>query len=428
MVQAENIQAPRAGIGADGLAGNRYARWCVYALVAFPVIDYGLRLPHIHPIGVIWDKVVLLILLVIAIRRFLAGQRPDWFIWQRYAGWYILFTFALMFADMGHPFLAIQGFRSDVYYMLFPFLLPFVVVPRDVIKLLHISVSIAILIAIHGVYQYITKAPIPAMWVDVNEHVRTRVFSVLQSPNELGSYMALMIPITLGLFMYETHRWRKWWYGIGMFFCAATLLFTFTRGAWIAFGLSILLMSIIFERRLLIVLLIFAVIGYFLPPIHHRIADLLSPVYWLKSAQAGRIARWLQAFDNMAQNPLFGVGLGRYGGQVAALYNFGIYSDNYYAKILGESGLVGLVIFLTIHISLMIEFYRKCVKLAKGKARYVALGGMTGLLAVIIHNSVENVFEFGPMVITYFILATLFLIWSRGFSEEEENDAPTLKN
>lgn len=36
-----------------------------------------------------------------------------------------------------------------------------------------------------------------------------------------------------------------------------------------------------------------------------------------------------------------------------------------------------------------------------------------GLLAVVFHNFVENVFEFGPMAFMYFSLATLYLILGR---------------
>ncbi|MCF8565012.1 O-antigen ligase family protein [Alicyclobacillus tolerans] len=416
--------APFAGTAvyseAEGMEQSRITRWIMYALVAYPLVDYALRLPHIHPIGVIWDKVVLLVLALIAMKRWIAGVRPTVFAWQRFAAWYILFALALMFAGLNHPLVAIDGFRTDIYYMLYAFLLPFVVAPKDVPKLLHAAAAIAILIGIHGVYQYITKAPILPGWVDVGEHVRTRVYSVLISPNELGAYMALMTPVVFGLFIYEQRRWTKWMYGIGSLFCLMTLLFTFTRGAWAGLALAVFLVAVIFERRLLILLVAVVVIAFFIPAIQHRFTDLLSPVYYLKSAtQGGRIARWLDAFDHMAPNPLFGAGLGQYGGLVATDFHLGIYSDGFYAKTLGESGIVGLVLFLAMHIALIREVIRKVVRPMQGRAKFVALGGVTGLLAVLFHNSVENVFEFAPMMIMYFNLATLYLIWGNKAATSE---------
>lgn len=395
----------------EGLENSKIARWCVYALFAFPLTDYALRLPHIHPIGVIWDKVVMIALATIALWRWISGYRPKRFLWQKYAIWYMLYGLTLVFAGMSHPIIALEGFRTDVYYMLYTFLLPFVVSPKDTLKLLHVSASVAILIGVHGVYQYITKAPMDPSWADVGEHLRTRVYSVLTSPNELGAYMALMVPIILGLFLYERYKWRKWFYGIGALICFATQLFTFDRGSLLALVLAVFILAIVFKRRLLIFLVAFAVIAYFIPSVHHRFTDLLSPVYLIKSAQGGRIERWLTAFDEMAQSPLFGAGLGRYGGQVASDFHLGIYSDGFYMKTLGESGILGLVLLLSIHISLLRDILQKVIRATEGRSKYIAMGGFTGLLAVVFHNSVENVFEFAPMAAMYFNLATLYLIW-----------------
>lgn len=400
---------------------NRVVKWSVYALTAFPLVDYALR-QFVHPVGVIWDKLVFLILLTVMAFRYTYGFRPARFVWQKFAVYFFVFGFALMLANLSQPMVAIEGYRIDVYYIFFTFLMPFVVGPKDVEKVLYAGAAFAVLVAIHGVYQYITKAPIPASWVDVGENVRTRVYSVLISPNELGSYMALMIPIIVGLAVYETDRWRKWVYRLGLIPCAMTLLFTFSRAAWLSLGLSVVIMAIVFERRLLIVLAIAIVVAFFVPAIHHRITDLFSPVYWIKSAQAGRIAKWQQAFDVMTSNPLFGAGLGHYGGAVASVYHYSLYSDNYYAKTLGETGIVGLTLFIAMHLALMRDLFRR-IRRVSGRRKFVLIGGMTGLLAVLIHNSMENVFEYAPMALSYFLYASVFLIWSQKESSNESFEA-----
>ncbi|WP_238413748.1 MULTISPECIES: O-antigen ligase [Alicyclobacillus] len=410
-----------------GLKHHRVARYAMVLYMAYPIVDYALRLPHIHPIGVIWDVVVLLILAVVALRRWLAGEKPKLFLWQKFAGWYILFCFAMMFSNIGQPILAVQGLRDDIYYMLYTFLMPFVVDEEDVPKLLHVLASTAVLIGANGIYQYVTKAPVPQAFNDVNEHVRTRVFSVLQSPNEMGAFTAMTSPLLISLAIRETNRWRKMFYILGAVFCLASLLFSYTRGAWLAFALSLLITALIFERRLLLILLVVGVVAFFLPSIHHRFADLFSPVYFLKSAEAGRIARWLTAFDHMAANPLFGAGLGHYGGQVAATYRGGIYSDNYYAKTLGESGLVGLVLFAGMQLSLLYELYKKVAKAAWGRDKFLAIGGFAGILAVVIHNFTENVWEYNPMTALYFAFSTLLLIWGYGRFGKEVQDGQNIE-
>ncbi|MCL6444931.1 MAG: O-antigen ligase family protein [Alicyclobacillus sp.] len=413
--------------------GDRLARWSLNLLMAFPLVDFTLRLSPIHPIGVIWDKVVLAILAFVAAQRWLSGYRPSLFAWQKACLLYIVFAFCMMVAGSSHPLIAFDGFRADVYYMLYAFLIPFLIGPKDIYRLLHVAVSVTIIIAVHGVYQYITKAPIPHSWLDVGEHVRSRVYSVIKSPNELGAYMALMMPILAGLFVHERHWLRKLLYGLGILPCFATLLFTFDRGSWLSLVLAVLIAGMLYQRKLLVVLAVFVVMAFFLPPIHHRLTDLLSPVYWEKAAQAGRIQKWLVAVDEFKQHPLFGAGIGRYGGEVASVFHLGTYSDGYYFKVLGESGLVGLALFVVLQVVLLREVAHKVVSPAHGSARFVALGAFTGLLAVALHNIVENVFEFAPMAALYFNLAAIFLVWSRSkevsaFTEASVHSQPAAGN
>ena len=389
-----------------------FIKWAMYALTAFPLIDFGLR--HFVPVlGSIWDKLVLVILLLAAAANYFVGEtRPITVKWPKFATYFIIYGLALVFANFGQPLLVIAGYRIDVYYIFFGLLIPFAIRPKDVDRLLYMASVTAILIGIHGVYQYITKTPVPTAWMDTGEHLRTRVFSVLISCNELGAYMALMLPIIASLVVYETNRWRKWMYGIGFIACGMTLLFTFSRAAWFSLALAFIIVVGFFARRLLIIFPLLAVVAFVIPSIHHRITDVLSPTYWILSARGGRVARWHQAFVFMQRNPLFGVGPGRYGGAMATLHHLSMYSDNYYAKTLGEVGIVGLTLFFAMHITLVRDLWVR-VRITSGRKRIVFLGGLTGLLSVLIHCGFENVFEYAPMSLTYFLVMALFLVWGQ---------------
>ncbi len=400
---------------------NRLVTWCTYGLVTFPVLDNGLRnLPHLHPLGSIWAEVDLLVLAIIAAIRYFQGYRPQWFMWKRMGAWYMLFAIGLTIVGLVKPTIAIEGLRFDIYNLLYVYLLPYVVEPKDVEKFLHVGASIAILIAIDGIYQYITKAPMPASWVDAGNPVRTRVYSVMESPNELADYMALMSPIVLGLCIYTKDKLRKWVYGIGSFFCLVTLVLTYTRSAWIGLFLAALIVSLIFERRLFFIIVVVAIAGFFLPPIHHRITDLFSQTYAIKASAGGRIERWMTAFGIMSTNPLIGQGIGTYGGAVAA--NYGVqYADGYYFKLLGESGLVGMTLFLGLQFSIIRDLIKYSRPILKGRVRYLYLGAFIGLIAVVIHNGTEDVFEYAPSAVSYYVMGSLFFIWVKAHMKPKEN-------
>ncbi|WP_054968887.1 O-antigen ligase family protein [Alicyclobacillus ferrooxydans] len=390
---------------------SSFLRWVVYPLAAFPLINFGLQhwSPALHSI---WNYGVLLCLFVVAAVRYRQGFRPLTVTWTRFAGYYLLLGAGLTFAVFWHPLLTIAGYRIDVLYILVAILIPFAIGSKDITKLLYLMCSVAVLIGLHGVYQYVVKTPVPSAWMDVGEHLRTRVFSVFLSCNELGAYMALMLPVIGGFVLYDTNRTRKWLLGLGMIPCALTLVFTFSRAAWFSLGLAVVIVAIVFERRLLIVLAVLFASSFLVSSVRHRITDLLSPIYWIKSAHGGRVQRWHQAFQAMRGDPLFGAGPGHYGGSLAAYNDFSLYSDNYYAKILGEAGLVGLILFLAMHISLLRDLWSRVQRTA-GRKRLVFLGGLTGLLSVLIHNMFENVFEYPEMSLCYFFLMAIFLVWGQ---------------
>ncbi|MCY0909822.1 MAG: O-antigen ligase family protein [Sulfobacillus thermotolerans] len=393
------------------------------ALVGFPIINYEFSLSFWQPFGSVWDKLVLLFLALIAWRRHRQGRRADGFAWRKYAGWYILYCAALVLVGLKYPVLALNGFSVDVEYIVLGMLLPFVVDSQDIGKYAYGMVSVSILLGVHGVFQYIMKVPIPSSWLDVGEHVRTRVFSVIRSPAELGANMEMMIPFMFAMLLYDRHRVRQWIYFLGGLCCVATLLFTYDRGSWMGFGVSMVVIAVVYERRLLIAFAGLCIIAFFIPSIHHRIADLFNFVYLIKSAQGGRVMLWQTAFNVMSRDPLFGVGLGQYGGSIAASHSLSVYSDNYYAKILGESGLVGLVLFISMHIAIVREIIVTVVRRATGRDRYIALAGLAAVCAVLVHSFVENLFEYSPTALEYFMLVGLLLLWGRTLPAPHSNSA-----
>ncbi|NMA52663.1 MAG: O-antigen ligase family protein, partial [Peptococcaceae bacterium] len=141
-----------------------------------------------------------------------------------------------------------------------------------------------------------------------------------------------------------------------------------------------------------------------IPGIAARIGYLLSPAYLLSSARAGRVARWNVALDKLNNNPLFGEGFGRYGGAVAARHiPSSNYVDNFYLKTAAESGLVGIaayVLLLLSGIRCAMNSYRR---LTDTYLKGLAVGLIVGLLGVLLHNGVENIFEV-PMMASYFWL------------------------
>jgi putative inorganic carbon (HCO3(-)) transporter len=178
------------------------------------------------------------------------------------------------------------------------------------------------------------------------------------------------------------------------------------------------------DRRVFIGFMIIALLSaFFVPQVNSRLTHLFSADYLMKSSNDGRIARWMNSYDIMRNQPFYGAGLGRYGGAVGER-NFGTtYVDSYYFKTLAETGLLGISLYLWIMYSIALSGYR-IWKREKGHTNYYIYGGiLAGLLGVMLHNGVENIFEVPFMNTFFWLLAGLMLSLPYMKKNDEEGGA-----
>ncbi len=397
----------------------RHMKWPLYLLAAFPISDYFL---HIYPWGIIgglWDKLLLIFFAVFVVRAYLMGDRRPLFMTHKMIIYVVVLGFVYVLMDTGYLEVAWAGYRVDYMYMLFALLFPYVVEREDILPLLKFMVFAGFLVALHGVYEYVIAAPIPASWLNLGEHERTRVYSLFGSPNIMGSYMAFIAPTAFGFALYEKHRGKRWFYILAAVFAVMALVFSFTRGAWLAFFVGLIIFTWLADKRLTLAAVIVAVAAFFVPPIHARLDQFLSPVYWAKTVNSGRIARWINAYDQMRNNPWFGAGLGRYGGAVASRFFGVIYVDNYYAKTLAETGLLGLFSYLALLVVYLREVYKVVKTHFKTPLGYVFIGIFSSLIVMVTHNFVEEIFEVPTMNYLFWFAGSMILIYGKGAIKSE---------
>lgn len=304
---------------------------------------------------------------------------------------------------------AIDGWRAVCQFMLWFFVLTRLIENDDDFKTLYfIMCAMATVIAFHGIYQYITKAPMPTQWVAQAEvGVRTRVYSIFGSPNVMGAFLVMTAPMLAGCAYYVKKLWVKcalW--GIVGTLCLATL-FTFSRGAWFGLTVAVVVFSLLVDRKLLLIAgaAILAII-FCVPEISNRIGFLFTSDFAEANATGGRGERWQIGLSLWRPNKLFGFGLGRYGGAIA-MQNQEIdnlkyyYMDNYYLKTLTEMGLLGLVSYVWLLLRNLLWSCRSIFKTRKNKLSVLANGIVAGQLGVLSHSYFENIFEV-PYMNAYF--------------------------
>jgi len=396
------------------------------AVGLYCLIDYALRDVLAVPVlSSVWDEALLLLALLWLI--YLRMRSPQPVLPRANPLDTPVFLFlgvglALMFAVSPFFSISVAGYRATVEYILWFYLLTRLIRnDRDLMTLYLVMVSLAFLIALHGIYQYIVAAPIPSNWIDHAEtSVRTRVYSIFGSPNIMGDYMVLFAPMTAGLAYWFKDRRMKVFCWFAAFCMCFSCLFTMSRGAWLGLVLAVLIFALLVDRRLILLMAIAGLFSLCLPFVVSRLGYLLSPQYAASTANGGRASRWHIALGYLSSaNPFLGFGLGMFGGAVAMqnrVYNWisYFYVDNYYLKILVEMGYTGLTAYILMLLGLLSTGLRSLFRshaAPKESSMYPLCAGMfSGLCGVLLHCYFENIFE-EPYMMAYFWAVAAMVVY-----------------
>ena len=417
----------------DGLHGV-----ILFALSMYVVIDYVLRdLLAVPVLSSCWDECLMLLALGYVFYERLGRKTPlktgcnplDLPVCL-----FISICFILMNVVTPYYSIQISGFRATVQYMLWFFLVTRLVHDnRDFLRVYLALVVLAAVIALHGIYQYIVAVPIPSSWMTHTEtSVRTRVYSIFGSPNIMGDFMTMFAPMAAGLAYYTKNRKLQVLAWICAFCMCFGCLFTMSRGAWMALALAIVIFVVLVDRRLLVLLLAAGCVACTLPFVRSRIGFLFTSDFAEANTSGGRAGRKLVALTLLAQRgKLTGVGLGMFGGAVAMQnqiidHQDYFYVDNYYLKLMIETGYVGLGAFIVTVFSFLANgcraVYRTAQEKKQGLSRLYPLcaGIFAGLCGVLVHCGFENIFE-EPYMMAYFWSLAGLLMWA-GFLREPDRE------
>ena len=426
--------------------------WMLVLFAMYLPLNVFIR-SYIPALSSAWEELFIVAGLGLVLWRALCGQAPGNI--SRASGieifllLYIAAGLILMQLVAPFPYIAVAGFRAQFEYIVWFFIiLRLADGRRDAHILIYAFLAMVFALSLHGIYQFIIGVPIPANWVAQAEiGVRTRVFTIIGSPNIFGSLLVMGAPIAAALIYYVRKPWLKF-----VFLCVTGCiclcdLFTFSRGSWVGLILAIIIFSLFVDKRLLGVMLgAMGGILVMVPTISSRLAYLFTNDYVEASAAGGRSVRWAAGWDLLHDNsPWLGFGLGRFGGAVAmnnqvldktSEFEY-FYMDNYYLKTLVEMGYIGLIAFILCLVCFVLvalkaikqagRYYREDRSLDPlvrnaGNDKLLCVGIFTGLCGVMAHMYFENIFE-EPYMMAYFWGLAAVLVCLGFYSGGSREDA-----
>jgi len=345
----------------------------------------------------LWDELALIFFILLMVLDFSRDYRPK--------RWKIPIALFLLSGIAGVAASGYAGMSTfDGYRLIFqPVLwgIYFIHIfgrERTRAKAVDVLITIGTFISIHAIMQIIFKVPMRGNWVDTSDVISLRAFSILGSPNSLGSILIMHIGFLTGLVWAEKVKGKKALYILCEAIALMALYFTYSRGAILALAVSTVILLMLNNKRLLLYLS-FLGMGLILliDKGAYRFYNLVSPDTISNMMKDGRLSKWAYAFGEFLKNPVFGKGYGQFGGSIAIKYGItNFYTDNFYLKTLVENGLFGLIAFLLFAAYFIFQFAKE------GKNR-VLMGICIALIAFLLHNFVDNLYGIPVLTFYYYV-------------------------
>lgn len=260
-----------------------------------------------------------------------------------------------------------------------------------------------------------------------------RAFGTFGQPNPFGAFMGLLAPIAIMSTVAQLLRlWGRWrtrqpirlhhvitllYFGLGAGLLSVGVFISWSRGAWLGFAASLVVMALSFPRRLWqSIVLLFAGVGMVMgawftdlipQPIEARLTSIVAGIFTIDDVRGvsitdanyaviERLAHWQAAVRMANDNPWLGVGMGNY--EVAyADYRLINWVDplghahNYYLNILAEGGMIGGIAYLAMWLMVTYLTWRTC-RHPDIFARCVAVGLLGTWTYLAVHSLTDNLY------------------------------------
>jgi O-antigen ligase len=234
----------------------------------------------------------------------------------------------------------------------------------------------------------------------------SRISGTFLHPNPFGTYLFLILVLIASLFPHVS-RGRRWLLlaplAIG---CAGVLIVTYSRGAWVAAVVGLLVVGFLQSRRLLVTIGIAVVtVLVAVPSVGVRLSD-LSESRAASGATGNSLAWRLQYWDEviaLQDNPFLGIGLR----EVELNQEAEKAPHNDFLRVYVETGVLGLVAYCWLLVALLVQAHGALRRAPPGAPRGLAVAFMATTVGLIVLSIVANVVS--QLVILWYFAAIVVL-------------------
>jgi putative inorganic carbon (HCO3(-)) transporter len=301
-----------------------------------------------YPLGA---SVVAIVLIAVAIGLLRRGQpvfTSSLFRTPLY--WYAGFTFlSLCYGSvyLGHISLddpRIGDWRNYITMLFLVFLVSAAVKTTKEMRILLMIISASVLLFDRNFWETVGGRD----YSSYSEDLRTDAGAAgYAGVNGLAAFEAQICMALMALAAFERNRLRWLTYVGAAFFSSVCLMYSLSRGAYVAFIAAWIFLGVVKYRKLLVLLVVFGMTWTAVVPnaVVERVFMTTDPETGeLDHSSETRVSLWEDALNQFKDNPVTGTGFDTF----AYEQHEGNYRDthNIYIKVLVETGIVGLLLFM----------------------------------------------------------------------------------
>jgi O-antigen ligase len=223
-----------------------------------------------------------------------------------------------------------------------------------------------------------------------------RLFGTFSQPNAFASFLIILISI----FIYKIYsttvlQSEKNFYITLLLFTILLLIFTFSRGGWLAGLIFFTIFSLLKAPKLLFITISIGIILFFTSQaIHERVEDIYNPPS--DSSIRWRLEQWKGAISAWELSPIYGHGSGTEVAiheQEQGFHAGNPYTHNDLIKALQEMGIIGFILFLLLLIATFITLLKQYHKLTNPDAKLFTLVILLLFISEIIFGMSSNIWR-----------------------------------
>lgn len=240
-----------------------------------------------------------------------------------------------------------------------------------------------------------------------------RVYSTLENPNNYAEFIVLMFPVSLVYCMnLHDRRWKTLATG-ALVIPVAGLLMTYSRSSWVGFALTAVVFIALWNRRLLPLLAVAAVLMIPVLPesVFNRILTIGSTA---DSSNMYRVYIWTSVLEMLGDFGLMGIGLGP--GNFTPLYaaycnpaaSVAQHSHMVYLEVWLEMGIIGLAGFLGLYLGTMRKGVQASAR-ADTMLKNVMIACVSSLAGIAFVCAAEYIWFYPRVMFAFFVLLGILL-------------------